>query len=435
MKKAIGILSCILLVMFCIRTGENLNEIRRIDICEFENMNVSQRQSSVETAKEKIFNPYFFAEDVMTVKYNYTVRDDSGEEKRRVQKQMEMSVCKEMSFDHGILYNLLLEDVSPSSNSGMGVQGKKCFSLGYFYVQAEKIYLIRDMEIKADIIEEDLVGAGVVICLPESQQEDYFTRSTVGWHEFIWVKDGKCTFYSYNDDIKSGFYECFVWQNGRGLTEYYSGYGENEKIKLWMEEAKQTGISNDENDNPYFFLNNITKVEYIGNFEFYSVETETGGIGSEEIEVELSVKKEKMLENGILYSMEIINDGKFQFADSEIGERDQKRLNLGYFYVQAEKIYLIRDMKIESDITEKELIDKGKIICQPSPREDIMDSDEKGWHEYIKIIGDRCEFCSYANFIETDWWEVFVWQKELGLIEYRSGRGAGRDRIDIMMKL
>ena len=151
--------------------------------------------------------------------------------------------------------------------------------------------------------------------------------------------------------------------------------------------------------------------------------------------MELSVNKIKVFENGILYCMKIINDGKFYFDDSETGEHNRNRLEVGYFYVQADKIYLIRGIEIGSDITEDKLINAGQVICQAESMEDILSRDEKGWHESIDVIGDRCHFSRYADYIETDWWEGFVWQKGLGLIEYRSGRGLGDSMIQIMMKL
>lgn len=106
-------------------------------------------------------------------------------------------------------------------------------------------------------------------------------------------------------------------------------------------------------------------------------------------------------------------------------------MHLGYFYVQADKIYLIRDMEIDGDITERELMEYGKVICQPEPRGDIIDPEEKGWHEGISILGDECLFGGSANYIETDWWESFIWQKGIGLVEYKSGRGAFADAVYI----
>lgn len=165
--------------------------------------------------------------------------------------------------------------------------------------------------------------------------------------------------------------------------------------------------------------------------------------------MELSVEKEKVLENGILYKLDILKNDQLYFADNETGEKSEKRMHLGYFYVQANKIYLIQDMEINTDSAEKdmlpiplqrgeninldmaeeELIRSGKVVCQEKPQGDMIDPEEKGWHEGIGIIGDRCIFGRYANYIETDWWEDFTWQKGLGLVEYKSGRGAFADSV------
>ena len=148
----------------------------------------------------------------------------------------------------------------------------------------------------------------------------------------------------------------------------------------------------------------------------------------------LSVSEEKSFENGVLYDINIVNDGRFYFDDSEIGEQDRKRMHLGYFYVQADKIYLIRDVAVDTDITERELVKYGKVICQPEPKGDILEPDEKGRHESIGIVGDQCIYGWAQNYIETDWWESFIWQKGLGLVEYKSGRGALDRMIYITIK-
>lgn len=40
-------------------------------------------------------------------------------------------------------------------------------------------------------------------------------------------------------------------------------------------------------------------------------------------------------------------------------------------------IHLIRDMEIDGDITEKELMEYGKVICQPEPGGDILEPGKR----------------------------------------------------------
>ena len=409
-------LSCLIVVILGKRTEK--------DMCqEIDKMGRSEEVVSIEkTVQKKIPvltenpNPYFFPDDVDTVKYSRTLKSDLGESRI---EGIEISVYREKAFSEGILCSL---------KNGV-------FKSRYFYVQKEKIYLIPDVEIRQDITEEELIETGTVICQPVSKQEEYFERDALGAHEFIKTADGKCAYYSYNDSQEGGFYEYFVWQIGKGLTEYRSGYRETTENGLYMEGVEQTGFVDHKSFNLYFFPDDSSTIKYDGVFQFFGMDPETGILESTEEEVELSVNKIKVFENGILYCMKIINDGKFYFDDSETGEHNRNRLEVGYFYVQADKIYLIRGIEIGSDITEDKLINAGQVICQAESMEDVLSRDEKGWHESIDVIGDRCHFSRYADYIETDWWEGFVWQKGLGLIEYRSGRGAGDSMIQIMMKL
>lgn len=61
-------------------------------------------------------------------------------------------------------------------------------------------------------------------------------------------------------------------------------------------------------------------------------------------------------------------------------------------------------------------------------KEDSL-KEEKGWHEEIMVEGTVCTYRSYNDLTETGYYERFVWEKGKGLIEYKSGFGAERDRI------
>lgn len=375
-------------------------------------------------------NPYFFPENVMAVTYYCDRKDGHGEGSSG---QVKMAVCKVKAFPEGILYSLKSEGGEKAAESGAGSQKSEGYERGYFYVQPDKIYLIRNLEIRQDIGNEDLIEAGTVVCQSESKAEDEHTRNVLGPHEMIKAADGKCAFYGNYDNMRGtdGFYEYIIWQEGKGLIGYRNGYGETEEVSLRMEGVQNAGFEDENVFNPYFFPENKAKIKYEGEFNLVGTLPKMEEFGPRRAEVELLVEKERAFTNGILYSMKIVYDGKFCFDDSETGQWNKKRMHLGYFYVTADKIYLIRDMEIHSDITEEELLEYGKVVCQPEPKSDSMDPEEKGWHEGIGIIGDMSCFSRYANYLETDWWESFTWQKGIGLVEYKSGRGALDEMIYI----
>lgn len=436
------ILACFLLPAFCLWPASFLGAAEG-EVCELEKADIMQEQEEEEPAEdnsaeasEEIWqettdtedvsefrlewnhNPYFFPEDTVKAVYSYRTgnsaeRDDGGQTMR-----IEMSVCMEKAFYDGILYSLKAESIE----SGAEEEG---LNLGYFYVQREKIYLIRDVDIDLVRTGEELGEAGTVICQPGSEREDFHKNITYGWHEFIRAADGKCAFYSYSDE-KPYFYEYFVWQDQKGLTEYRRGYGREEETALLMEGVEQTGFVDEKAFNPYFFPEGVTTVGYDADFDI------TGVTG--EMEVKLSVCEELALENGILYSMKIMNEGDLRFYDSMISEEDKKRMDFGYFYVQPDKIYWIKELKAGTDISERELMEEGRIVCQFEPLEPDTEPDEDWCYGGVGIQGDMCTFGRSQGGEGTFFWEDFVWLKGFGLIEYRSGWGACRDMIYIMMK-
>lgn len=404
----IEVLACFLLLVYLLYTSVSQNGTEKENIQETEKMDMQKEQVSiVETGqgeneiltdemdentenlknalpvRKENPNPYFFPEDAMTVIYNCSMRNSPDEKNP---KQIKMSVCRERAFQEGILYSLEVEDEESVPKDDADIQEKLNLKQWLFYVREDKIYLIRDLEIRQDITEEDLLEAGTVICQSESKAEDPHTRNTFGPHEMLKAADGKCAFYGYYDDQKTDnireYYEHFIWQSGKGLIAYRSGHNETEDIALCMDGVEKVGFEDENVFNPYFFPEDKTIIEYEGEFYLDKMLPEKESF-PKKMEVKLSVEKEKVLKNGILYRMDILNNDKFYFDDSEAGKRGKKRMHLGYFYVQADKIYLIRDMEVDSDITEEELIEYGEIICQPEAKGDIIDPEEKGMGELV----------------------------------------------------
>lgn len=170
--------------------------------------------------------------------------------------------------------------------------------------------------------------------------------------------------------------------------------------------------------NPFF----INEGEQVYNARFSELSS------NNEVEVKLLTEMVKEYENGILYEVKISSDKEVQ----DVYGTD--RLNLGYFYVQSDKIYLIKDESVQGEtMTEAELVGKGIIICQENEKKDLLLEDEKGWHEYILVDGDRREYHGYNTLVETGYYERFIWEAEKGLIEYKSGFGA--ENYDIQLSI
>jgi hypothetical protein len=116
-------------------------------------------------------------------------------------------------------------------------------------------------------------------------------------------------------------------------------------------------------------------------------------------------------------------------------ERFSERLNLGYFYVQKNRIYRIdpTEENLNRLKTSEELPNDSVIVCQDKDIKDTLSKDEQGWHQYLTVNGNKQEFHSYNDQVTTGYYESFIWEKNKGLINYRSGFGAERDGIELQL--
>ena len=148
-------------------------------------------------------------------------------------EQAKIQVEQAAQGENGILYTLMIE--SDAEAAGRYSYGEDRFFLGYFYVTEDKIYRMDEAGMEAGIKnEKEFPAKGTVVC-QETGKEDPL-KAERGWHEKITVDGAVCTYRSYNDFTETGYYESFVWEKGKGLIEYESGFGaEKDHIYLWRE--------------------------------------------------------------------------------------------------------------------------------------------------------------------------------------------------------
>lgn len=113
-------------------------------------------------------------------------------------------------------------------------------------------------------------------------------------------------------------------------------------------------------------------------------------------------------------------------------EIPEKLLDLGYFYVEKEKIYRLQKLseeKIKILLESGEVLKDATIVCE---NKEIKDTNKnKGWHEKITIKEDIIEYSSYDDSSTTNFYEAFVWKKGVGIILYRRGYAAELDAITL----
>lgn len=168
--------------------------------------------------------------------------------------------------------------------------------------------------------------------------------------------------------------------------------------------------------NLFFFKDNDVKLTYKGDFLFDDIV---------EKDVTMNINELANLRYGKLYELKL---------DSIEGIPND-RFSLGYFYVQKDKIYKIEPTaeNFSKLKTSEELPDGSVIVCQDKEIKDILGKDEPGFHHYLEINGDKREYHSYNNQVDTGYYESLTWEKGKGLINYRSGYGAERDTIELQL--
>lgn len=168
---------------------------------------------------------YFFPSGTVSQTYKGKVLDLAVQE-----EEFDISVTEVKRFEEGSLYQLEL-NCNEEIQDEYGVDRKH---LGFFMVLDDRIYLINDEDEFKTVGE--IVNAGTLVCSEEGKK-DTLDENACGWHEYILVDGNRREYHGYNDLTETGYYECFVWELGKGLVEYRSGYGaEADAIQLFLPE-------------------------------------------------------------------------------------------------------------------------------------------------------------------------------------------------------
>ena len=107
-------------------------------------------------------------------------------------------------------------------------------SLGYFYVTKEKIYKINlDVNIIEKAKNDEIILKNSSVVYQKQSKNDKLGKKVKGFHENIVINKNKVIYNSYNNEVETGYYESFIWDNEGKLKEYKSGYGaERDSIEL-----------------------------------------------------------------------------------------------------------------------------------------------------------------------------------------------------------
>lgn len=157
---------------------------------------------------------FFFTKGTETATYTGKLWDMSESD-----TELELNITKLQSFAEGDMYRLeILYD-----SKLQDVWGVDRLNLGLFLVMGDQIYRAEETE-GANYTVENILSTGTLVCSNESKA-DVLGESEQGWHEYIVTENGRSEYHAYNNLVETGYYECFIWEKGKGLVHYRSGYG------------------------------------------------------------------------------------------------------------------------------------------------------------------------------------------------------------------
>lgn len=173
---------------------------------------------------------YFFPQEVVSQEYTAIF---SGFSRQPEQKEVTLSITEVQHFKEGTLYELKV-DCDEELDRYEEYRGEWWY-IGFFFVQGEEIYFIRGKEVQNEFQSaEEIQNAGTLVC-NEAGKEDILGDDKEGWHEYIVVAGDRREYHAYSNLVETGYYECFVWEAGRGLVGYWSGYGaRSNDIELYL---------------------------------------------------------------------------------------------------------------------------------------------------------------------------------------------------------
>lgn len=202
-------------------------------------------------------------------------------------------------------------------------------------------------------------------------------------------------------------------------------------------ETLSTGI------NSYWNMQGSGKVKFDASAGFYD---EWGDIPALKYKTKMNFIKIAKLKKGILYHLKIEQASELKIPT--------KRLSLGYFYVQKNRIMRIwenNDYEAQGNvwtlskktlnriIKTSEIPKYSTIVWQKKTYKDTLKHDKIDWHQYLKKIQDspkkRLRYGGYYQYPQhSGYWETFIWEEGTGLIFYQSGYRDGVECIRLKRK-
>ena len=206
-----------------------------------ENSGKEEMKSDAITIEE---NSYFFNDDrvYLEAKAEYDDRIHS--------KFVEEFVCAEMRFikqyEQGSVYKLVIEPLGALTDERLNiyfyVTNSKIYRLWSYVYQEDKVVTFYDDDellVKVLDTDEKLINNGQIVCQDE-EMECERKEGDIEFHFAIREQGKQIGYHSWtvtpNGEVY--YYERFIWEEGKGLIEFSSGY-RAERDPLYLTEITQ----------------------------------------------------------------------------------------------------------------------------------------------------------------------------------------------------
>lgn len=182
-------------------------------------------------------NPYFFKQGTISVEYDGYFYPISG---TAIEQKTTLNIINLKDFEDGSLYALILAQLDVTDPYDKISLGRE--HLGFFFVTKETIYRVPLSDYDGIRDYEEFINSenNKVIEIIQRSKNEFLSNSDIvciengtsdvlidgEWHKFVKV-DGNKRVFRYYSDYSSGtrYYERIVWEKGKGIIHYKSGFG------------------------------------------------------------------------------------------------------------------------------------------------------------------------------------------------------------------
>lgn len=164
-----------------------------------------------------ILNPFFFPQG--TKELRYKCEYEAVESFEVVEVACEIKNLG--NYENGNIYKVSFSDLPVVIEESI----RDRISFEYFYVEENKIYKMQEEGSELHMLTTQIreLPSSILVCNDTAIDDPILTEK--GWHYSIHAEDDIRLYNLYTDVVETGYYESMVWEEGKGMISFLSGYG------------------------------------------------------------------------------------------------------------------------------------------------------------------------------------------------------------------